>query len=387
MIEIYDISNGKLKYSAYTFWQLTEMVMEDFAYHTGDDDNDILGWIRDKARILCKGALKKEAFKRLEELLNFADKNGHRAFASRVSNVLGELAFEDGQHESAIQYSQRGLGLLPDSLEALHQLARAFSALGQHEKAAEVWRKIAGIFPSEEALLALAEVFFALGRHRDQERALVSLVRGYPRSIRGLHALAQFYARLGKNKAAARLIQRIVELAPEGGERLEPFFNEFAEALIWSKYNYEARKVDKVLEFLDEEQERNPQEWLGLLKAVMLYKLDRRLCREECCHELGKYFDWIGYEKSQLTDDLRRVREVFGEEFSRGVVRFINNQFDRHLLRKEREKASTLSATGPREPISPSPATSQGEKRRSTRRPNPLPAHSDTSAKRSNRIV
>ncbi len=359
MIEIYDITNGKLKYSAYTFWQLCEMVTEDFAYHTGDKENDILSWIEEKVRALRKGARKTEALKRLGQLLEFGEQNGHRTFASRVSLLMGEMALEDGQHESAVEYSQKAVNLLPDHIEALHQLARGFSALGQYDKAVEVWRKANGIFPSEEAYLSLAGLLEKLKRPGDQEKTLRSLLRNYPRSIKGLHTLAEFYRRHGKSQPAARLAQRIVDLHPERGEHFRPLFEEFAEALIWSKYNYQARKVNELLEFLDEEQERNPEDWLGLLKAVMLYKLDKRLCREECCFELGKYFEGIAYEKSILTDDLRQVAEVFGEQFCRGVRRFINNQLAKLLLRRKAHASSPPSARTSSEWADPAPATSR----------------------------
>lgn len=340
MIEIYDISNGKLKYSAYTFWQLCQMVTEEFAYHTGDENNDILWWIGEKARELCNGTAEKTVLDRLEQLLDFGEKNGHRAFASRICLLLGEMAFENMQYQSAVEHSQRAANLLPDHVEALHLLARGFTALGKVREAAEVWRKANGIFPSEEAYLALAEALERLKRPKEQERALRALLRSYARSVKGLHILAQLYRQQGKSKAAACLAQRIVDLRPEKGQHFQPFFCEFSEALIWAKYNYEGRKVNKLLEFLDEEQERNPEEWLGLLKAVMLYKLDKKLCREECCYELEKYFEGIGYDRHILAGDLRQITEVFGQEFSRGVARFIHNRFAKHPPRREARTSS-----------------------------------------------
>jgi len=189
---------------------------------------------------------------------------------------------------------------------------------------------------------------------------LMSLLRSYPHSIKGLHALLQLYRRQGKSQPAARLAQRIVDLRPDKGERFRPFFDEFADALIWTKYNYDARKLNEVLEFFDEEQERNPEERLGLLKAVMLYRLDKRLCREECCYELGKYFEAIAFEKNIMADDLRQVVEVFGQEFSRGVVRFINNQLTKRLLRRKARESSSSARTSPELADSPQ-ATSWGE--------------------------
>lgn len=347
MIEIYDINNGKLKYSAYTFWQLCEMVTDDLAYHTGDEDNDILSWIEKKARALCKGTRKKEVLKRLEELLEFGQTEGDRAFASRISLLLGEIALRGGEHESAIEHSQKAAHLQPDRVEALHQMARGFFALRQYREAADAWRKANGILPSEEACLALAMTLEKLKLVKDQEKTLRSLVRNYPRSIKGLDTLARLYRRRGRSNDAARLAQRIVDLRPERGKRSHPLFGELLEALIWAKYNYEARKLDKVLEFLDEEQERNPREWLSLLKAVMLYKLDKRLCREELCYELGKYFEGVGYERDILTEDLNQVTEVFGRDFCRGVVRFINNQFATRLPRTENSHFPPRLAASP----------------------------------------
>ncbi len=344
VIEIYDISNGKLKYSAYSFWQLCEMVMEDYAYHTSDQDNDITGWIEEKAKRFSTGTKRKEVLKRLERLLEFGENEGHRAFASRMSLLLGEIVFQKGEYESAIECFQKSVSLLPYHVEALHQLARAFSAIGQHEKAAETLRKANGIFPSEEAFLCLAEALEKLKRPKEQEKALRSLLRNYPRSVKGMHVLAEFCRRRGRNKAAARLAQRIIDFYPESGERPVPFFHEFGEALVWAKYNYEARKVNKVLDFLDEEQEANPDERLSLLKAVMLYKLDKRLCREECRHELRKYFEGIAYEKPIVADDLREVVEVLGQEFSRGVVQLIKNQLGKHLQGKESRKPHPVAA-------------------------------------------
>ncbi len=335
MIEIYDISNGKLKYSAYTFWQLCQMVTEDFAYHMVDEDNNVVWWIGEKARELCQSDGRERVLERLQQLLEFGEANSHPSFASRISFLLGEIALENGQHESAVECAERAVTLLPDNVDALHLLARGFTALGRVQEAAEVWRKANGIFPSEEAYLALAESLEQLKQPTQQERTLRALLRSFARSIKGLHILAQLYRRQGKNQAAARLAQRIVDLRPEKGQHFQPFFCEFAEALIWAKYNYEARKVTRLLEFLDEEQKRNPEEWLSLLKSVMLYKLDKRLCREECCYELGRYFEGIGYDKDLLAADLLQIADAFGQEFSRGVARFINNRFAKQLPQRK----------------------------------------------------
>ncbi len=361
VIEIYDITNGKLKYSAYTFWQLCEMATEDFAYHTADEANDIIWWIEDKAKDLCKAEEREKVVRRLGQLLEFGEKEGHRAFASRLSLLLGEIALEDGRPEATIEWFQRAVSLLPDSVEALHRLARGFSAVGEYQKAAATLRKANGIQPSEEAYLALAEIQGKLNGRDHYEKGLRSLLTNYPSSIRGMHALAQLYLRRGKNRAAARLFQRIVDLHPDKPDDFGPSFAEFVEALIWSKCNYEARRVEKVLDFLDEEQQRNPDERLGLLKAVMLYRLDKRICREECSRELAGYFEGIGCEKAIVEQDLSDLTGVFGREFSRGVVRFVKNQFARHLLRRELHTppAPHVHASSPAQDLEPGESDDQ----------------------------
>jgi tetratricopeptide (TPR) repeat protein len=329
VIEIYDINNGKLKYSAYTLSQLCEMVTEDYAYHTGDEDNDVVDWIEEKARKLPSGPKRNRGLGHLRHLLEFGEEENDRAFASRISLLLGEMAIDDGRHECAIEYFEKSVNLAPDRVEALHQLAKALAATGQYEKAVEVLRKANGIHPSEEAYLALADMLEKMKRPKDHERVLRSLLRDCPRSIKGTYALALLCRRHGKHRAAARLVQRIVDLGQDGQQGFAPFFEDFTEALIWSKCNYEARKINRILEFLDEEQERNPAGRLSLLKAVMLYKLDKRLCREECHYELSKYFEGIGYEKAIVLEDVCELAEVFGREFARGAVRFIKSQFSR----------------------------------------------------------
>jgi tetratricopeptide (TPR) repeat protein len=347
VIEIYDINNGKLKYSAYTFWQLCEMVVEDFAYHTADKDNDVVDWIEEKARKFSSEPRRHEVRERLRRLLQFGEKEDHLAFACRISLVLGKMESDVGQHESAIEYFEKSVSLEPQHVEALHQLARAFAATGQYEKAIEALRKANGVSPAEETYLALADVLAKLKRPKDQERTLRSLLRNCPRSIRGMHQLAQLCRRHKRHKPAARLVQQIVDLRPEDNENFVPFFEEFADALIWSKYNYEARRVNRILECLDEEQKRSPDERLSLLKAVMLYKLDKRICREECCCELRKYFEGIGWEKAIVTKDLRQLVETFGQEFSRGIVRFIKNRFSKLLQQRDGQKPSLLAAPSP----------------------------------------
>jgi len=358
VIEIYDINNGKLKYSAYTLWQLCEMVTEDFAYHTADKDNDVVCWIEEKARKLSTGPKRNEVLERLRHLLKFGEKENHPTFASRMSLLLGEMAFEEGRHESAIEYFEMSMSLETQHVEALQQLARALAATGQYERAVEALRKANGIFPSEEAYLALADVFQKLKRPKEQERTLSSLLRNYPRSIRGMHRLAQLCRRQQKRRAA-RLVQQIVDLRPEDNENLVPLFKAFIEALIWSKYNYEGRRLNRILELLDEEQERNPDQRLSLLKAVMLYKLDKQICREECCCELAKYFEGIGYEKAIVTKDLRQLADIFGQDFSRGVVRFIKNQLGKLLQQRKGQDSSR--------PVTPFPsATGRSLQRGST---------------------
>ncbi len=344
VIEIYDINNGKLKYSAYTFWQLCEMVTQDFAYHTADGDNDVVDWIEEKAKRLSSCPRRDEVIERLRHLLEFGEKEEHRTFASRISLLLGEIAFDGDGPRSAIEYFEKSVELAPQRVEALHQLARALAAIAQYEEAVEVLRRANGIHPSEEAYLALADVLERLKRTKDQEKVLRSLLRTCPRSIKGMHALALLCRRQRKHRTAARLVERIVDLGPDGEQGFVPFFGEFTEALIWSKCNYEARKINKILDFLDEEQERNPDERLSLLKAVMLYKLDRRLCREECHYELSRYFEGIGYETGIVTEDLQDVVDVFGQEFARGVVRFVKNQFGRHVQSGQEDDLSRPAA-------------------------------------------
>jgi tetratricopeptide (TPR) repeat protein len=371
VIEIYDINNGKLKYSAYTFWQLCDMVTEDFAYHTGDWENDILCWIEEKARGLCAGTKRTQVLKRLAELLQFGKKQEDRTFASRVSLLLAAMAAEQGDNEAAIRHSEAAVRLSPDHVEAYHQLARGLSAAGEYERAAEAWQRAKGILPSEEAYLSLAEVLGKLKRPGHQERVLRSLVKNQPRSIKGMDALAQFYRLRNENQAAARLAQHIVDLRPAKGEQREPLFYEFAEALIWSKYSYEARKVNALLEFLDEEQNRNPHEWLALLKAILLYKLDRRLCQEECRYELGNYFQGIGYEEKLLEGDLREVSDVFGQEFCTDVVPFVRDQFARGLPPEKRGTSVPPSPRLPRELTSRHPATPQDRNQKPRRQGRP----------------
>ena len=348
MIEIYDIRNGKLKYSAYTFWQLCEMVKEDFVYHTADEESEVADWIEEKARGLCAGHERRHVLAKLQTLLAFAEEENQRPFAARVSLLLGSILLEEGPSDSSIRYLEKAVSLTPRSVAGLRQLARGLAAIGQYERALGALRKANGIFPSEEAYLALVDVLKRLKRDKEREKVLRSLLRNYPRSIRGMHILARLCREHGRHKVAARLAQRIVDFRPDAEDGVEPFFRGFAEALIWSKYNFDARRLNPLLEVLDEEQQRNPDPRLSLLKAVMLYKLDKRICREECCQELYRYFNGIAYDRAGMVADLQELVDVFGHAFSRGVVRFIRNQYARSFVEGEKRAGPpSSSAPGP----------------------------------------
>ncbi len=357
MIEIYDIRNGKLKYSAYTFWQLCEMVKEDFVYHATDAENDVVDWIEEKAAEQSAGPQRQQVLDQLQDLLTSAEQENQRPFAARISLLLGSVLFEDGPSDSALAYLEKAVSLTPRSVAGLQQLARGLATIGHYEKAVEALRKANGILPSEEAYVSLVNILEKLKRPDEREKVLRSLLRNYPRSIRGMHMLARLCREHGRHKVAARLAQRIVDFRPDADDSSTPFFPTFTEALIWSKYSYDARKLNPILELLDEEQERNPDPRLSLLKAVMLYKLDKRICREEVCRELQRYFNGIAYDRAGMTEDLQELVEVFGQVFSRGVVRFIRNQFARFLLEGEKHSLPR-SASSPR---TPSAETMEGE--------------------------
>jgi len=370
VIEIYDIRNGKLKYSAYTFYQLCEMVREDFVYHATDAENDVVDWIEEKAAELSAGPQRQQVLDQLQSLLTFAEQENQRPFAARIGLLLGSVLLEDGPSESALGYLEKAVSLTPRSVVGLRQLARGLAVIGQYEKAAEALRKANGILPSEKAYVALVSILEKLKRPDEREKVLRSLLRNYPRSIIGMHMLARLCREHGRHKVAARLAQRIVDFRPDADDSSTPFFPTFAEALIWSKYSYDARKLNPILELLDEEQERNPDRRLSLLKAVMLYKLDRRICREEVCRELQRYFNGIAYDPARgggMTEDLQELVEVFGQVFSRGVVRFIRNQFARFLLEGEKHSLPR-SASSPRTPSAEHMEGEGVEGRRNVRR-------------------
>lgn len=347
MIEIYDIRNGKLKYSAYTFYQLCEMVKEDFVYHATDAENDVVDWIEKKAGELSTGPQRQQVLDRLQDLLTSAERENQRPFAARISLLLGSVLFEDGPSDSALAYLEKAVSLTPRSVAGLQQLARGLATIGHYEKAAEALRKANGILPSQEAYVALVNILEKLKRPDEREKAVRSFLRNCPRSIIGMHMLARLCREHGRHKVAARLAQRIVDFRPDADDSSTPFFPTFTEALIWSKYSYDARKLSPILELLDEEQERNPDPRLSLLKAVMLYKLDKRICREEVCCELRRYFNGIASDRAGMTEDLQELVEVFGQVFSRGVVRFVRNQFARFMLEGETHSLPR-SASSPR---------------------------------------
>jgi hypothetical protein len=89
----------------------------------------------------------------------------------------------------------------------------------------------------------------------------------------------------------------------------------------------------------------------------MLYKLDRRICREEVCRELQRYFNGIAYDRPGMIEDLQELVEVFGQVFSRGVVRFIRNQFARFLLEGEKHSLPRSASS----PHTPSAEPTEGE--------------------------
>lgn len=165
-------------------------------------------------------------------------------------NNIGRLYFLQGKRNEAIQYFQKAIKENPAFVTARQNLAIAYRATGELEKAASEWNEIIKLQPDNfDAMLELADVFVDLKRYdealelckkviaKDSKKAAARVLVGYiyytrgelglawdeyrrateldPKNPDAWNGLGAVYERQGKLQEAERCYQRALEVDPE----------------------------------------------------------------------------------------------------------------------------------------------------------------------------
>lgn len=146
-----------------------------------------------------------------------ADGAPERAALAQFLSTLGERCRQHDQRAEAKRYFQDALkenGGCETALLAMGDLAYED---GDHESALYYWQKLA--FAATEAAPELYErlerVYFDLGKFSDIERVYAQILEQRPRDVQALLAAARLATKKGDGEEAERLLRLALEVAPE----------------------------------------------------------------------------------------------------------------------------------------------------------------------------
>ena len=147
---------------------------------------------------------------------------------ARILNDQGVNMFYMGDLHEAVKYLEQAVEMDPNLAEAWNNLAMAYSAQAQTEKAVATFQKAIELSPDRGELLNNQGVLQLL--QSNPEEALATLERAEqnnPRHIPLLLNLAQAYAALGQFTSAVRAWQLVTAIDPaheEANQNLKQFF-------------------------------------------------------------------------------------------------------------------------------------------------------------------
>ncbi len=150
------------------------------------------------------------------ELRRILARTDHPAARDMLGIALSRL----GRPEEAEEQFRRAVALAPDLLPPRQHLGRLLLQHGRTGDALKELRAAAEIGPLERRLaLWLADAELERGRAPEAAAQLESVAERFA-SVRALMALARLEARGGRNQAAAEILERALELAPNSEEAL-----------------------------------------------------------------------------------------------------------------------------------------------------------------------
>lgn len=151
--------------------------------------------------------------------------------------MLGQAHLEDRQYAKAKHYFERAIAVGPNYSGAYHGLVAACAHLGEDEKAKGYAEKLREIKAAEadahrdrlgehddiretkavlgEIYSSAAEVYLARNEPRIGERYLLRAIENAPKFTAPHEILAWLYRRQGRKEEAARILQKLLAIAPE----------------------------------------------------------------------------------------------------------------------------------------------------------------------------
>ncbi|MBN2194427.1 MAG: tetratricopeptide repeat protein [Polyangiaceae bacterium] len=134
---------------------------------------------------------------------------------ARFPLALGELSFEEGQHDAALGSFELALSLDPSCFEAQRGRARTLVALGRASDAtAELRRAVAARPDATEECAVLGELLIELGKPEEALPVLTELVARCPLSARALGLLGTAQQQLLRHPVAVTSFRRALEVDP-----------------------------------------------------------------------------------------------------------------------------------------------------------------------------
>ncbi len=133
-------------------------------------------------------------------------------------HMLGLLEHQRGDHASAIQLMSRAVAIQPNAYVYHANLAEAYRALGQFERAAGCCRSALGIWPQfPEALCNLGSALQGLKRHDEAVEQFELALKARPGFVVAHNNLGISLRELGRIDEAITHFERAVAQAPEYG--------------------------------------------------------------------------------------------------------------------------------------------------------------------------
>jgi lipopolysaccharide biosynthesis regulator YciM len=130
---------------------------------------------------------------------------------------IGESCFERDQHADAKRYLQAALKEDDGCEAALLRMGDLAYQEGDHESALYYWQKLAFAAPASDPELfeRLEKVYFDLGKFGEVERVYAQILEKRPRDREALLAAARIAAKKGELDEAERLLRHVLEQMPE----------------------------------------------------------------------------------------------------------------------------------------------------------------------------
>ncbi len=145
--------------------------------------------------------------------------NGMKANPKAVDLYVARAALADNQKQFEVgeSFLRKAIGLEPKNPGLDSQLARHYATAGQLDKAEATLRQGVSLEPDrEQPVILLARFLVSQGRAQDAESTLKDFCKRHPKNFPARFGLAEFYAALNRQWRAARVLEDIIVLDPDG---------------------------------------------------------------------------------------------------------------------------------------------------------------------------